>query len=117
MKKSIKLCPYCKEPLIWTFINLGTEWYCINCKNEYPMFCDSISIEYYDEKYKYYKIKQKIYKKIFDSITKDLIPYRSYRKNCDKCKNEYHRQHLSENEKEKDKISREVLKKIRFNKK
>ena len=34
----ITICPNCGEPLVWTFINSGSEWYCINCKNDYPMF-------------------------------------------------------------------------------
>ena len=117
-RKTIELCPHCKEPLVWTFINPGCEWYCINCKSAFPMFCDSISIEEYDEDFKYYEIKQRIYKNIFKAIEKDLVPKRCWKNTCKKCvgHNEYHFQHLSDLEKLKDKVSRDILKKIRFNK-
>ena len=117
-RKTIELCPNCNEPLVWTFINPGCEWYCINCKDSYPMFCDSVSIEYDDPKFKYYEIKQRIYKNIFKAISKDFIPKRCYRNGCKLCekREEYHYQHLTDLEKVKDKVSREILNKIRFNK-
>jgi len=117
-RKTIELCPNCGEPLICTFMNPGCEWYCINCKGAYPMFCDSISIEYDNPKFKYYEIKQRIYKNIFKAIYKDYIPKRCYRNGCKKCdsRTEYHYKHLSDLEKTKDKVSREILNKIRFNK-
>lgn len=114
----ITICPNCGEPLVWTFINSGSEWYCINCKNDYPMF--GAKTIYKDEedkkKFEYLKRKQKIYKSIFKAIEKDIIPYSAYKKNCKKCNGmkEKHYQHLSNTEKIKDEISREILERINF---
>ena len=117
-RKTIELCPNCKKPLVWTFMYAGNEWYCLNCKNSYPMFCDSISIEENDEDFKYYELQQRIYKNIFKVIEKDLVPKRCYRNKCKKCESrqEYHYQHLTDLEKLKDRVARETLKTIKFNK-
>ena len=117
MKKTIELCSYCKKPLIWTFIYPGCEWYCLNCKSSYPMFCDSITIDEYDKDFKYYEIQKRIYKNIFKAITKDFMPKCSYKKGCEKCEGEIHYKHLTDLEKLKDKVSREILNTIKFNKK
>ena len=116
--KTIELCPVCEQPLVWSFIYPGCEWYCINCKEGYPMFCDSISIEKSNENYKYYEIKQKVYSDIFKAITKDFVPNRCYKNKCKKCEDrtEYHSKHLTEKEILKDKVAKEILKRIKFNK-
>ena len=116
MKKEIELCPYCKKPLIWTFIYPDCEWYCLNCKSSYPMFCDSITIDEYNEDFNYYKIQKRLYEKIFKAIIKDLTPRFCYKKGCEKCGKETHYHHLTDLEKLKDKVARETLETIKFNK-
>lgn len=117
MNKSIQLCPDCGEPMVWTFIFPGSEWFCLNCKGDFPMFCWGEKIYDDDDRYKYYSIKQKIYKNIFKAIEKDYVPVGSYRKGCKKCfgeKREYHIEHLTKTQKLKNDISREILDNIKM---
>jgi len=36
MRDQIAVC--CGTPLIWTFMFSGSEWYCRECKRDFPMF-------------------------------------------------------------------------------
>ena len=117
MVKLIKLCPVCGEPLVWSFINPGCEWMCICCKGTFPMFCGGESIDEEHEEYKYYEIKQKMYTDIFKVMSKHIIPPRSWRKNCKKCKTdfgfgEYHLKHATKLQKMKHEIASKILEEI-----
>lgn len=80
------------------------------------MFCNSESVYEDNDDYKYYEIKQKIYRNIFEVITKDYIPYTAKKINCKKCKelDEKHFNHMTKLEVLKDKISREILENIKM---
>lgn len=109
MNKEITVCPCCGEPMIWTFAFSGCEYYCLMCGYGCGMFGGKAV-----EETKELKCKQKLYKKIFKVIYKDLIPAGAYYNKCKKCDGmkEHHRSHATKLELLKDKIARETLVKI-----
>ena len=107
--KEITVCPECGEPMIWTFAFSGHEYYCLMCGYGCGMFGGKTVEETKELKY-----KQKLYRKIFRVIEKDLIPYGAYLKKCEKCRDmkEYHLFHATELELLKKDIAMETLEKI-----
>lgn len=108
-KKEIAICPSCGEPMIWTFAFSGSEYYCLMCGYNCGMFGAKKIKE--TKKLKY---QQKLYKRIFREIYKDLIPSGAYFKKCEKCKDmkEYHLAHATELELLKQDIAIKTLEKI-----
>lgn len=66
--KRISICKKCGEPLMFTFMFDGAEYYCLKCHDSYG-YCDSETVELTQE----LECKLKLYKKIFKAIAKDII--------------------------------------------
>ena len=105
----ITICPYCGEPMIWTFAFSGSERYCLMCGYNCGIFGGNTVEETKELKY-----KKKLYEKIFKVISNDLIPSGAYYNKCKKCEKmeEYHITHATKLELLKDKIARETLEKF-----
>lgn len=110
-KEEITVCPFCEEPMIWTFAFSGCELYCLMCGHACGMFGGKLAKETKELKY-----KKKLYEKLFKVIYNDLIPAGAYLNKCKQCKSmkEHHISHATELELLKDKIARETLEKICF---
>lgn len=108
-KKEIAVCPICGEPMIWTFAFSGCEYYCLLC----GYGCGMFGAKKVDET-KELKYQQKLYKRIFRIINKDLTPDGAYLKKCEKCadRKEYHLAHATKLELLKRDIAMETLEKI-----
>lgn len=108
-EKTITICPNCGEPMIWTFAFSGSEYYCLMCGYS----CGIFGAKKVEETKKL-KYQQKLYKRIFREINKDLIPVGAYFKKCEKCKSfeESHLNHATELELLKQDIAIEILEKI-----
>lgn len=106
-KGKIEICSICGEPMIGTFMIPYCELYCLNCGNACGIFSGERI-----EATKELIIKQRMYKDIFKSLYKNIIPIGSQRCSCKKCKerNEDHLKHATKDELLKDKIARKLLK-------
>lgn len=104
--KEVAVCPYCGEPLLWTFIYSGAEWYCLRCGYSCGMFGEKRA-----EATPELKMRRVLYKRVFNTIAKDIIPAGAYYDKCDKCKpgGAWHVAHASNREKVKDKEARRLL--------
>ena len=98
MKKEIKIkvCDYCEKPIFWTFIFRGAEWYCPSCGASRDMFFGK-DVEATEE---LLKLKKSLAIK-FGQIRKHLFTGGARKRDCEKCKDEYHIRHLSPQEKKK----------------
>lgn len=95
-KKKIKVCNYCQNPIFWTFIFAGAEYYCPSCGASADMFFgrDVPATK------KLLKLKKSLAIK-FGQVKKYLFTGGAKKDGCEKCKNEYHIRHLSLEEKTK----------------
>ena len=110
--KTIKVCPKCQTPLIWTFCFPYCEYFCLNCGYKHGMLGAGEDIKLTK--------KLKLKKDIVDSIWKQLygkgrlLPTGLF--GCSNCKVtsncKDHNSHLSKNEKEWNDISKEILQEI-----
>ena len=108
--KKIKVCYNCGFPLLWTFLYDDAEYYCLRCGSCTGMLGGSKDVEETKELRAQYIVAEKV----FEALKPFLIGVGCYKKDkCKKCKegkDEYHTQHLTELEKEKNKIADEMLK-------
>lgn len=112
MKKDIAVCPHCEEPMVWTFIYRGSEWYCVACGRSYGML-SARRVEY-DKKL---ALKSREYKRIFRTVSKNILVPGAWYDKCKKCevnRGPYHIQHATEEEKQKDKIARSFLTRLKW---
>lgn len=99
----IKVCS-CGNPLIWTYMVAYAEWFCFECKNSLPMMnADRASKTV--ELVKKLRSDERIFRKAY----KDYMPPTAYRTGCDKCRKEYHRDHMSENDLKKSEIAKKMI--------
>lgn len=104
--KTIKVCPDCKNPLIWTFIVPVKEWLCWECKGSFPAMLP-------DDADETEELRSKLIAdtKEFKEAMKGYVPPFSYNKRCGECKRrkEYHESHLTEVQKDRHEEARKRL--------
>lgn len=117
-KKTIRVCDYCKTPLIWTFAFPYAERFCINCGHTGGMLGTGTNVDATSELIFEEKLINAIWKVIYGK--KGLMPSGSFgRTNCKKCgSSNNHREHATKAELDGDRIARRWLEKIEgtFNK-
>ena len=111
-KKEIKLCRNCQFPLLYTFLYDGAEYYCLNCQSSVGMMGAGNDVPVTPE----LKAKYRVAKDVFGALTKHLLGGgRFTRDTCKKCKvgiDPYHGNHLTEEEKQQDKVADLFLDKL-----
>ena len=108
-KNQIVVCGRCEEPLVWTFMFDGAEYYCPCCGLTAGAFGGET--EEVDETPEL-KRREKIISDYFKKLRDDIIPARCQYKNCKKCdadRNSYHIDHASKKAVEKSKKAKEEL--------
>jgi len=80
MRKRIAVCA-CGEPLVWTFVFRGKEWYCVECGRAYGMFgCDMA------DPTKELTGRQTKLADEFDKIAAPIIPPGAILPGCEQCR-------------------------------
>ena len=106
--KEIRVCD-CGAPLHWTFLFDGAEYFCMNRGAIEGMLGAGKMVECTPER----TARQKVTTDVFKTLRKHLIGSGGFTKsNCKKCKegkDKYHTQHLTESEKEREKIATHIL--------
>ena len=99
IKDQIKCCPGCYNPLIFTFIVPGAEYFCMSCKGSFGIF--------YGIRTPHTKELQKQYNELkaqFDKASEHFVPGGCTKEGCIKCtrqkeaNDKYHIWHLKEDE-------------------
>ena len=94
--ESIRVCEDCGNPLVWTFIHAGCEYYCPSCGAMGDMFMGNKI--HYPRKALIEKAKR--IKARFNRYRKGLWSGGGRKRGCELCdKGEYHLQHLTPEEK------------------
>jgi hypothetical protein len=108
--QKIKVCNNCEAPLIWTFCFPYAEYFCMNCGFKGGMFGSGKDVDLTPE----LKLKKKLIDTIWHQLYGKglLLPPGEYTKDkCKKCNSgEYHNDHLSKLEKQKNKLAWRILK-------
>jgi len=104
--EEIKCCPECDNPVIWTFLFPGAEYFCWKCKWRGGMF--------YAESQQMTVAKQKKFKadeKAFDEASEHYVPNRCTLDDCERCQktNEDHTLHWTEKEQENHLKAKELI--------
>jgi len=102
----IDICPTCETPLISTMAFMGAEKYCTGCGESSDIFGGrEVPLT------KALETQHKSLKGKFDKIYADMVPPGCFFGKCEKCqsKDEYHRTHMTDEERAKDKAAREAL--------
>jgi len=89
---AIKVCLNCETPLVPTMVFSGAEWFCMKCRQEFPLFnCERVL------RTEELNTKLNVLTEEFVSIAKDCIPRGSRRADCAKCtvRSEYHLEHAT----------------------
>ena len=109
----IRVCDNCGVPLLWTFAFAYNERYCLNCGAMGGMLGTGSDVVATKELILQGKMVNALWKIIYGK--KGLIPKDAQRINCKKCDatSEKHYLHLTENEKEWDKVAREMLEQVK----
>ena len=110
IKKEIKCCPNCGNPVIWTFIIGGSECFCWECKWDGGM----LSAE---RKNWTKEIQEKLDNdtKEFKKVTKHYVSGGCTYDGCEKCERQkepndkYHIWHLTQKEKDKHEEAKKIL--------
>ena len=93
--ESIRVCEGCENPLVWTFIHAGCEYYCPSCGAMGDMFMGKDI--HYPRKPLIEKAKR--IKAQFSRYRKHIISGGAMRDGCEKCfKNEPHIHHATPEE-------------------
>ena len=103
--EKIKVCSNCQFPLLWTFLYDGAEYYCMNCQSSVGMMGAGDDVPVTAE----LKAKYRVAKDVFGALRKHLLGGgRFTRRTCKKCRegiDPYHGSHLTEKEKQRDKVA------------
>lgn len=90
----IPVCKCCNEPLIWTFIFPGSEYFCRECKTTFGMFGNYDLVKKTPGLLK----RKEENDKWFNEIANPILPPGCYLSECEQCKNEPHRNHATKKE-------------------
>ena len=112
MGNEIKICHNCGFPLLWTFLYNGTEYYCLKCGGSTGMLGGGKDVKETKELRAQYVVAEKVFKALRPFLIGDGCYKKTNCKKCEERKDRYHAQHLTELEKEKNKIADYFLNKL-----
>ena len=106
MSKEITICSNCETPLIFTFCFAGAEYYCMGCGNTSGMLGGGDRVKLTPE----LRAKAKVVNDLWKAIYKSLLPRSSFgKRNCKKCTGTNHYDHLTNQEKLRNKYATKAL--------
>jgi hypothetical protein len=110
--KKIRVCD-CGAPLLWTFLYDGYEYFCMACGNKYGMLGAGKLVD----QTKTLRAQEIVFTDVFKALRKHLLGNgRFRRKDCKKCLGEqYHTQHLTPLERERDGAAVEFIRALKNN--
>ena len=82
----VSICPYDEEPLVFTFVFPGKEWYCPRCKRAYA-FVEARSAEATEKRL----AVQRANDEAFTPLASRCIAPGVHRSGCRQCRAEPHR--------------------------